>query len=134
MSANHEALIQTMVLVSVSDGDMSDRELESIGRIVRYAPAFEGFNVEDLSSITEACIAALSQDEGIDLIIANLLTKLDVGLRETAYAFALDVAAADGIVVDTEMAVLEMLRHRLNIDRLIAAGIERSTRARFHRT
>ena len=134
MSANHEALIQTMVLVSVSDGDMSDRELESIGRIVRYAPAFEGFNVEDLSSITEACIAALSQDEGIDLIIANLLIKLDADLRETAYAFALDVAAADGVVVDTEMAVLEMLRHRLNIDRLIAAGIERSTRARFHRT
>jgi hypothetical protein len=27
--------------------------------------------------------------------------------------------------------VLEMMRHRLNIDRLIAAGIERGARARF---
>lgn len=133
MSANHEALIQAMVLVSVSDGDMADSELDSIGRIVRFAPAFDGFNLDDLSSIAEACVAALSQDEGVDLIMANLLTKLDPGLRETAYAFALDIAAADGVIVEEEMTILEMLRHRLDIDRLIAAGIERGARARFHR-
>ncbi len=133
MSINHEALIQAMVLVSVSDGDMADSELESIGRIVRYAPVFDGFNVDELSNIAEACIAALSQDEGVDLIMASLLTKLDVDLRETAYAFALDVAAADAVITDEEMSVLEMLRHRLDIDRLIAAGIERGARARFHR-
>lgn len=133
MSAHHEALIQAMVLTSASDGDMSDEELARIGHIIKNAPAFSGFDLADLTPITEACAAALSQDDGLDLIVASLVDKLDGPLGETAYAFALDIAAADGVVVEEEMSVLELLRHALGIDRLIAAGIERGARARFYR-
>ena len=133
MSAHHEALIQAMVITSAADGTMSDVELERIGRIIRYAPAFEGFDLDDLTNITDACVAALSQDDGLDLILASVVSKLDSRLAETAYAFSLDIAAADGSVEEEEMSILELLRHGLNIDRLIAAGIERGARARFHR-
>jgi tellurite resistance protein len=44
---------------------------------------------------------------------------------------ACDVAAADGEASQEELRVLELMRDRLNIDRLIAAGIERGARARF---
>ena len=123
MSAHHEALIQAMVITSAADGSMSDVELERIGRIIRYAPAFDGFDLADLTNITEACVAALSQDDGLDLILASIISKLDSNLAETAYAFALDIAAADGLVEEEEMSILELLRHGLNIDRLIAAGL-----------
>ncbi|MGB1146574.1 MAG: hypothetical protein ACPG4M_01675, partial [Alphaproteobacteria bacterium] len=52
-------------------------------------------------------------------------------MRETGYALACEMAAADGVLTDEEMQVLELVRHRLNIDRLIAAGIERGARARY---
>ena len=52
-------------------------------------------------------------------------------LRETAYAIACDVAAADGEASQEELRVLELIRHRLDIERLIAAGIERGAKARF---
>ncbi len=52
-------------------------------------------------------------------------------LRETAYALACDIAAADQEVPEEEARMLEMIRHRLKIDRLIAAGIERGARARY---
>ena len=65
--------------------------------------------------------------------MASMVNKLDVPLTETAYAFALDIAASDGVVEPEEMSILEMMRHALNIDRLIAAGIERGARARFYR-
>lgn len=133
MSVHHEALIQAMVLISASDGTMSDEELSHIGQIIRDAPAFSGFDLEDLRPITEACAAALAQEDGLDLIMASIVNKLDGPLTETAYAFALDIAASDGSVAEEEMAILEMLRHTLNIDRLIAAGIERGARARFYR-
>lgn len=133
MSAHHEALIQAMVITSASDGTMSDRELERIGRIIRFAPAFDGFDLKDLGSITQACASALSQEDGLDLIMASLVAKLDGTLRETAYAFALDIAASDGKVEEEEMSILELLRHSLGVDRLIAAGIERGARARFFR-
>ena len=54
-------------------------------------------------------------------------------LRETAYALACDVAAADGEPAEAELRMLEMIRHRLHIDRLVAAAIERGAQAR-HRT
>jgi len=52
-------------------------------------------------------------------------------LRETAYALACDVAAADGKVTQEESRFLEMIRFRLNIGRLPAAAIERGSRARY---
>ncbi len=133
MSAHHEALVHAMVLISASDGLMEDAEIASIGRIIRDAPIFEGFDREQLRPITEACAAALTQEDGLDLIVASVVDKLQGPLAETAYAFALDIAASDGRVAPEEMSILEMLRHALNIDRLIAAGIERGARARFHR-
>jgi hypothetical protein len=53
-----------------------------------------------------------------------------VPLRETAYALACDVAAADGKPGETELQMLELIRHRLHIDRLVAAAIERAAQAR----
>ena len=58
---------------------------------------------------------------------------LSAPLRETAYALACDVAAADGRPAEAELRMLEMIRHRLHIDRLAAAAIERAAQAR-HRT
>ena len=46
---------------------------------------------------------------------------------------ACDVAAADGRPAEVELRMLELIRHRLNIDRLAAAAIERAAQAR-HRT
>jgi tellurite resistance protein len=51
-------------------------------------------------------------------------------LRETAYAMACDVAAADGTVMPEEARLLAILRDRLKIDRLAGAAIERGARAR----
>jgi hypothetical protein len=51
-------------------------------------------------------------------------------LRETAYAIALEVAAADLEVKPEETRFLEMLRDSLELDNLTTAGIERGIRAR----
>ena len=56
---------------------------------------------------------------------------LPVKLHETAYAIACDLVAADGEVTQEELRLLELIRHRLNVDRLTAAAIERGARARF---
>jgi hypothetical protein len=44
-----------------------------------------------------------------------------------------DVAAADAEVTQEEARLLEILRHRLDVDRLAAAAIERGAKAR-HQT
>jgi uncharacterized membrane protein YebE (DUF533 family) len=51
-------------------------------------------------------------------------------LRETAYALALEVAAADLDVRPEETRFLEMLAEALEIDMLTKSAIERGIRAR----
>ena len=127
----HGALICTMVIVSAADSNMTDAELAIIGEIVGHLPVFRDFDRDSLPSVLESCSQLLSREEGLEEAFAEIREALPANLRETAYALACDVAAADGETAQEELRVLELMRHRLNIDRLIAAGIERGARARF---
>ncbi len=127
----HTALIYTMVLMSAADNDMTDSELFTIGEIVRTLPAFEGFDPDQLPKSAEDCADILGQEGGLDTVISLVKDSLPERLRETAYALACDIAAADGSVGQEEARLLEMLRHGLDIERLIAASIERGAKARY---
>jgi tellurite resistance protein len=127
---HHAALIHTMVLVSAAEGRMSDRELEVMGRIVRHLPVFTDFDPERIIEVGSTCAELLEQEDGLDLALDRIANALPVGLRETAYALAVEVAAADGRPARAELQMLELLRHRLHIDPMIAAAIERGAQAR----
>lgn len=130
MIDHHAALIYTMVLVSAADRDMTDRELETIGDIVSHWPVFHDFDRDRLSRTAEACAEMLRDEDGLDAAIATIRDGLPEHLRETAYALACDVAAADGRASQEELRLLELLRDGLGVDRLAAAAMERTTRAR----
>ena len=51
---HHSALIHTMVLVSASEGRMSDRELQVMGRLVRHLPVFADFDPERIIDVGNA--------------------------------------------------------------------------------
>jgi tellurite resistance protein len=122
-----------MVIVSAADRDMTDAEIEIIAAIVGQLPAFRGFNRQQLPAVLDTCTRLLNRENGLEEAFAAIKAALPARLRETAYAIACDVAAADHEATQEELRVLEMMRHRLDIDRLIAAGIERGARARFQR-
>ena len=109
MNESHSALIYTMVLVSAADRDMTDSELQTMGDIVKHLPAFEDFDPAHLPKIAKECAALLADPEGLEKIIGMIETGLSPRLRETAYALACDVAAADGRASQEELRVLEIL-------------------------
>jgi tellurite resistance protein len=127
----HTALIFTMVLISAAEGEMTDAELEMIGRQVRYLPVFHGFDHQRLTGVGRDCADLLRREDGLDVACDMIAEALTQPLRETAYALACDVAAADGSLATAELEVLELLRRRLNVDRLVAAAIQRATYARY---
>lgn len=133
MSEHHKALVYTMVLVSAADTNMTDRELGTIGEIVSHLPVFADYDRKRLTKDAEACAELLAKDDGLETVLSKIITTLPEKLRETAYAIALDVAAADGAATQEELRMLEMLRHRLAVGRLPAAAIERGARARYMR-
>lgn len=126
----HTALIFTMVLVSAAEGEMTDAELDAISRQVRYLPVFQTFRHDRLTEVGRQCAELLRQDDGLDIAFDMIAEVLPKPLCETAYALACEVAAADGALAPEELNLLRMLRQRLNLDRLVAAAIERTTYAR----
>lgn len=133
MADTHSALIYTMVLVSAADRNMTDSELKTMGEIVRYLPVFRSFDPDSLPKTAKECAELLGDAEGLDKVLDIIVDSLPERLRETAYAIACDVAAADGKATQEELRLLEILRHRLQVGRLAAAAIERGARARHQR-
>ena len=130
---HHTALIYIMVLVSAADRDMTDAEMRSMGEIVQYLPVFRDFSRERLPAAAASCVDLLNEEDGLDRIFEAVESALPEKLHETAYAIACDVASADGRANQDVLRILEMVRHRLHVDRLAAAAIERGARARHLR-
>ncbi|WP_310620988.1 tellurite resistance TerB family protein [Flexibacterium corallicola] len=127
----HEALIHTMVMMSAADSSMTDAELLVMGDIVKILPVFKGFDRETLVRVAAQCGERMAADNGLtdtlDLIVSSLPKKL----HDTAYALAVEVAAADLKLQQEELRMLELLRNKLSLDALTTAAIERSVQARY---
>ena len=133
MIDHHAALIYVMVMISAADRDMTDAELLKIGEIINFLPVFSSFKQDRLTDLAEQCATLLGEDDGLERALTEVRQALPAQLRETAYGLACEVAAADNEVNQEELRMLEMIRYRLDIDRLVAAAIERGARARFAR-
>ena len=131
MLDHHRALIYTMVIVSAADSELPDAELRIIGDIVRDLPVFRDFDRNELPRVLNDCTELMSREDGLEETLKAIKAALPAKLRETAYAIACDLVASDGEASQEELRVLELIRHRLNLEPLVAAAIERGARARF---
>lgn len=129
----HEALIHVMVTMSAADRAMSDRELAKIGSIINTLPVFQGYDQQQIVKAAERCSQILQSENGLDKVMSNAIKALPRKLHETAYALAVEVAAADLHVEQEELRLLQIFRDRFDLDRLTCAAIERGARARHQR-
>ncbi|MEL7469875.1 MAG: tellurite resistance TerB family protein [Pseudomonadota bacterium] len=128
-----DALVAVMIATSAADENMTDREFKEISSIVEILPVFHGFDRDRISQVGALVADLFTEEDGLDALLGLVEAALPDHLRETAYALACDVAAADGSVMMTELRLLEELRHELRVGRLAAAAIERGARARHQR-
>lgn len=129
----HEALIYTMITMSGVDREISDRELARIGTIVQNLPVFEDFDVDELTMVASSCGNALGRQDGLNEVLTAIAQGLPEKLRETAYALAVEIAIIDRRIEREEIRFLQMLRDRLELDKLTVAALERGARARHRK-
>lgn len=128
-----DALVAIMVAVSASDEQIRTAELVAIQRIVNHLPVFGEYDVDRIRQIAQTVFDLFEEEDGLDALFGLIRDGLPERLNETAYALACDVAAADGKTQETELRMLEEIRHELNVPRLHAAAIEWGSRARHQR-
>ena len=125
-----DCLVALMIAVSASDENIRTTELIKIQSAVSILPVFSGYDEDRLSVISEIVFDLFEQEDGLDALFGLIRESLPARLYETAYALACDVAAADGMLDEAELRLLEEIRYELELDRLHAAAIERGARAR----
>jgi tellurite resistance protein len=125
-----EALVCTMVLVAAADGGMTDREIGVMAGLVQTLPAFRDFSSDQLALATDTAVNLLNDENGLRRAAGLIRAALDPDLRETAYALACEVIAADEVAGQQSLEMLAFVRTELHLDPLVAAAIERGVRAR----
>lgn len=125
-----DCLVALMVAVSASDDNIRMAELVKIQNAVNMLPVFADYDADRTNGVSQTVYDLFEQEDGLDALFGLIREVLPERLFETAYALACDVAAADGALAETELRLLEEIRHELEIDRLHAAAIERGARAR----
>lgn len=128
-----DSLVALMVAVSVADEHIRTSELLNIHQQVNTLPVFSDYDADRMQRMAQTVFDLLEEEDGLDALFGLIREALPDRLRETAYALACDVAAADGKLEQSELRMLEEIRHELAIDRLAAAAIERGARARHMR-
>ncbi|MCF6327222.1 MAG: tellurite resistance TerB family protein [Devosiaceae bacterium] len=127
-----DGLIYLMVVTAAADRALSDQELSRMSVLVERLPIFENYNLDKLPAATAQC-ADLLANVGIEGVLELVISKLPKHLHDTAYALAVEIAAADLEVKQEELRWLEMVRDSLSIDRLTTAAIEVAARARLRK-
>ena len=128
-----DCLVAVMIAVSMSDENIRTSELVKIQANVNHLPIFADYDIDRMNRMAQTVFDLFSEEDGLDALFGLVRDNLPERLFETAYALACDIAAADGVLRETELRLLEEIRYELNIDRLHAAAIERGARARHLR-
>jgi tellurite resistance protein len=129
--STEQALIYVMVMMSGVEGRIKPEELAEMELLARTLPVFQRFDRTRLATIVQECGDMLQEPEGLQTVLGLVKDQLPVRLRETAYALAVEVAAADLVVGKEELRFLAILRDALGLDKLATAAIERSAIARY---
>ncbi len=129
--SNQQALIYVMVMMSAVEGRMATEEVAEMDLLIRTLPVFKNFDGARLVTVVQECGDILEDSEGMTTVLGLVTNQLPTKLKETAYALAIEVAAADLVVGKEEMRFLAILRDALGLDKLVTAAIERSAIARY---
>jgi len=112
-----KALLKVIVSAAYADGKLTPQEedafLAKLGRI----RGLTGKSEEQLQELVDELFEEIDQlnvDGLIDEAASYFIRNPD--LAESAYAHALDVVAADGIINDREEVMIKKLGHSLQID------------------
>ena len=127
------ALVYVMVATASADMKIVDPELKRIGAVCDVLPIFDQMSRDDLQKYSNDCRAILASEDGITKIVNLIKDSLPVRLQETAYALALDIAAADLHVPAEEIFFLQALGDTLGINKLTVAALEVSAQVRARR-
>ena len=107
-----DCLIALMVSITIADGNVRTAELVKIQSAVNNLPIFGTYDIGRLNLVSQIVFDLFENEDGLDTLFGLVRDILSERLHETAYALCCDVAAADGMIFETELRLLEEMEER----------------------
>jgi tellurite resistance protein len=109
-----EAFLAIALATSAADGNIVEEEAKGIFSYLLQMRMFDGYTEKQVVEMFKKLVKVL-ENEGIGGLVAVAKSSLPDELRETAFTCAVDIALADGVVEDSEQALLEELQQALDV-------------------
>ncbi|NCA68992.1 MAG: TerB family tellurite resistance protein [Sphingobacteriia bacterium] len=118
-----EAMLRVVALFIISDGEVTDAELEALDRLGvftrfgvdrnRFAEVFDAYCDDLIAHAGTARFVGLADPEWVDVILAPVT---EPAARRTLARILLLLARADGVFADVELGIYRQILDRWRID------------------
>jgi tellurite resistance protein len=122
MLNKQECFLAIALAISAADGHISQSEVEGIVAYLRRMRMFESTNGNQMVSMFDKLVGIIRR-QGVESLVQLAREGLPTELRETAFACAVDIAFADGVVDDSEKKLIDELQKILEVPENIALTI-----------
>ncbi len=117
-----EAYIAIIFSAIMADEDISANEMDKLKFLVGKYRGMENLSEEDFNTLIERFKTTI-KEKGIGNFLTAATGRLNEGLRQSAFANAVDIALADGSVHDKEKQFLSKLQKAVGVSNRLAKTI-----------
>lgn len=128
-----DSLVYFMVTTAGADETITSEEIDRMAALITRLPVFKGYGHDQFIETATQCVDQMNGALGLDGVLLAASDALPERLRDTAYSLAVEVAAVDLKLEQSELHLLEMIADRLDIDKLTVGAIEAAARARYRK-
>ncbi len=109
-----EAFAGILLGASACDGHIADDEVGSLVTTLIRMKMFRRFDGKQFNSMMNKLVGVVKK-KGVETLIDGCVESIPDDLRETAFANAVDIVLADGVVEQDEKEFMELVRTKLRI-------------------
>lgn len=120
--SKQEAFAGIALAMAGADGSISQAEWDGIVNYIRRLRLYDNFSGPAFDKMFDKLFRIL-KSQGASALVASSIDGLPDDLKLTAFACAVDIALADGVVEDEEKDIINQLAESLQIPEKTAISI-----------
>lgn len=126
-----DALIYSMTLSAAIDGEISEKEMNTITHLISSLPIFKKHNQGDIKKTMGTCMEILKADSNVEELITLIDQNLNKNHKKIAYMLSLEIMMVDQNFTSEKSRVLEIFENIFQISNLEASALKHSSRIKY---
>ncbi len=120
-----------MTLSAAIDGEISEKEMNTIDYLISSLPIFKEHNQGDTKKTMGTCMKILRADSNLEELIALIDKSLNKNHKKIAYMLSLEIMMVDQNFTSEKFRALEIFENIFQISNLEASALKHSSRIKY---